>query len=182
MNVLFDTDLVKVRRVGGTRLRHLENTPMGFSSKCRANPTLVPQCQRRMSLSRTHVRLWIRLRLRGTQRRRNGRQPQRPPATRRRALLESLPPPSLQAAAPTERHSVRRLLPNRRPTDAILLQSCSVLNRCWISGFSAGPCSICARGRDRVLWIRRKGLSMRVAVQRGQTVAFFTNTCELRNS
>ena len=34
---------------------------------------------------------------------------------------------SLQATAPTERHSVRRLLPNRRPTDAILLQSCSVL-------------------------------------------------------
>jgi len=33
---------------------------------------------------------------------------------------------SLQAAAPTERHSVRRLLLNRRPTDAILLQSCSV--------------------------------------------------------
>jgi len=56
MNVLFDTDLVKVRRVGGTRLRHMENTPMGFSSKCRANPTLVPQCQRRMSMSRTHVR------------------------------------------------------------------------------------------------------------------------------
>jgi len=34
---------------------------------------------------------------------------------------------SLQATAPTERHSVRRLLPNRRPTDGILLQSCSVL-------------------------------------------------------
>jgi len=40
---------------------------------------------------------------------------------------ETHPSSSLQAAAPTERHSVRRLLANRRPTDAILLQSCSVL-------------------------------------------------------
>jgi len=54
--------------------------------------------------------------------RRPRRRPPRrvPPTGRRRAA-------SLQATAPTERHSVRRLLPNRRPTDAILLQSCSVL-------------------------------------------------------
>jgi len=79
--------------------------------------------------------------------------------------------PSLQAAVPTDRHSVRRLLRNRRPTDAILLQSCS---RCWISGFRKGPCSTCARERDRVLWSRafeRKGLRIQVAVQRGQTAA-----------
>ena len=79
---------------------------------------------------------------------------------------------SLQATARTERHSVWRLLPNRRPTDAILLQSCSVLFRCWFSGFSAGPCSTSDRGRDLVLWISvigRKGLRIQVAVQRGQT-------------
>jgi len=46
---------------------------------------------------------------------------------------------SLQVAAPTERHSVWRLLPNRRPTDAIMLFTVLFRARCWITGFLERP-------------------------------------------
>jgi len=82
---------------------------------------------------------------------------------------------SLQAAASTERHSVRASVaeqtPNRCDSVADLFGA-----RRWISGFLAEPCSTCDRERDQELQIRaigRKGLRIQVAVQRGQTAAAF---------